>query len=194
MEAELEHASPAQSLLHREPSPELIGEWTAMLASRKDTSAERETISVVVFRCCDGWFALSDILFDRICESRIIRRVPFRSGESFEGLANVDGELCLCFSLTAILGLTREAGKPAESPSSRRRLCLICYQSERAAFQVEEVLGQRKIPLDSLKAAPANVTNISGAHTNSFCMIDGRPIGLLDPSKLMTSIRRVLSW
>jgi chemotaxis-related protein WspD len=194
VEPEVKHTSPAHSLLDREPPSELIDEWTAMLSGRKDSSADEETISVVVFRCGNLWFALSAILFDRICSSRAIRTVPFRSSETFEGLANVDGELCLCLSLTDILGLTGKAKEASGSPSSRRRLCLIRYQSERVAFQVEEVLGQRKIPLDSLQAAPANVTNVSGTHTNSFCMIEDRPVGLLDPSKLLASFRKVLSW
>jgi chemotaxis signal transduction protein len=183
----------ANSLLDRIPPPRLVDEWTARIAGPKYSSDAGESLALVVFRCTSQWFALSAHLFDRVCSIRPVRPIPFRTSDTFRGLVNLDGELSLCVSLPAILGLSN-TNEPRSRLSHCRRLCLIRYQRERIAFEVDELLGHRKIPRSSFSAAPENLTATPGAHTESFCTLESKLIALLDTDKLSASLRRALSW
>lgn len=193
MEPDAAEKNSTNSLLDRTPTPELIEEWTAHLASPKDRSEVDEPLALIVFRCTQQWFALAAQMFERICTSRPIRAVPFRTNDTFRGLVNIDGELSLCVSLPAILGFPEMTDCRRRS-SPRRRLCLISYRRERVAFEVDELLGYRKIPRNSFISAPANSIVTPATHTDSFCTLEGKLIGLLDTNKFSASIRRALSW
>jgi chemotaxis-related protein WspD len=183
----------ANSLLDRTPPSSLVDEWTARIAAPKHPSDAGETLALVVFRCTNQWFALAAHVFDRIYSSRPVRPVPFRTGDIFRGLVNVDGELSLCVSLAVILGLS-DGAEPRSRVSQRTRLCLIRYQRERVAFEVDELLGHRKIPRVSFAAAPENLSATPGTHTESFCTLENKLIALLDTERLSASLRRALSW
>jgi chemotaxis-related protein WspD len=184
-----EYSRGGRELFDRPASPELLEEWNAALAAAKER-AKPGTLSVVVFRLHAEWFALRTALFVEVTEQRSPHTVPFRTGATFTGLVNVNGELLLSVSLARLLGVADSGGAPPVRP----RTCVVTRERERVAFPVDEVLGVRRVEEAALKPAPVTVAKSPAAHTVSLFECDGRNVGLLDEEKLFAALGRNLSW
>ncbi|MGB7589668.1 MAG: chemotaxis protein CheW, partial [Terriglobia bacterium] len=130
-----------RTLLDREMPEDYRREVSEELAAATTASAE-DTISVVVFRIGSEWFALRTFVFHEIAVSQKAYVLPFRSGGVLAGMVNVNGELLLCVSLQAALGLPSE--EKAEL-GGRGGLCVAGTSRERFAFEVNEILGVRRV-------------------------------------------------
>ncbi len=184
-----QYSRAGRELFDRPPSPALLEEWNASLSTPKD-SAKPGTVSAVVFRLNAEWFALRTALFAEVAEQRAPHTVPFRTGATFAGLVNVNGELILCVSLAHLLGVSESGGAPPLRP----RTCVVSRERERVAFSVDEVLGVRRVDEAALKPAPVTVSRSPAALTASLFECDGRTVGLLDEEKLFSTLGRRLAW
>ncbi|MFM9961437.1 MAG: chemotaxis protein CheW [Planctomycetaceae bacterium] len=97
-----------QRLFEREPPAVYLAEWTKRLAE-PEVVAERDTISVLIFRVGEEWLAFDIGLLVEIAEPRPIHTLPQRSNEILAGLVNIRGELELCVSLGGLLGIEPNA-------------------------------------------------------------------------------------
>jgi chemotaxis-related protein WspD len=184
-----EYSRAGRELFDQPASPELLEEWTAALAAAKER-AQPGTVSVVVFRLNAEWFALPTALFAEVAEHHAPHTVPFRTGATFAGLVNVNGELLLCVSLARLLGVAESGGAPPVRP----RMCVVTHERERVAFPVDEVLGVRRVDAAALQPAPTTVAKAPAALTVSLFEFDGRSVGLLDEEKLFSTLARCLAW
>jgi len=179
-----------RTLFDREMSGDFRREVTDELAAATATVAE-EVVSVLVLRTGSEWFALRSLVLEEIMAYQKPYALPFRSGALLTGLVNVNGELILCISLEAALGLRTEEKSEA---GGRPRLCVVRSGSERFAFNVDDVLGVRRVPCAELQAVPVTVAKSPSALTTSCLELDGYSVGLIDDRRLFDSLDRSLRW
>jgi len=150
-----------------------------------------EAVSAVIFRVNAEWFAIKTNVFHEIIPAQHIYLLPFRSGSSLAGLVNVNGELLLCVSLYAVLGLSLEE---KSEMSARPRLCVVGVGRERFAFCASEVLGVRRVPRSVLRTGPVTLVKSPAALTAWCFESDGLNIGLIDEKKFFDFLDRSLRW
>ena len=154
-------------------------------------AAAEESESVLVLRVGPEWFALRTQVFQGISAYQKPYTVPFRSGALLAGLVNVNGELLLCISLGAALGLSSEV---SAGHSGEPRLCVVGNDHERFAFGVDQILGVRRVPRALMQAVPVTLAKSPSAQAISCFEVDGHSVGLIDEQRLFTSLDRSLQW
>ena len=185
-----QYSAIGRSLFDREMPDDYRREISEELATASAEVVE-DTVSVLVLRVGSEWFALRSLVFQEITAYQKPYVLPFRSGALLAGLANVNGELLLCISLEAALGLPAEEKKKS---GGRPRLCVVGNGRERFAFGVDEILGVRRVPRDQLCPVPVTLAKSPSAQTASCFELDGHDIGLIDEQRLFDSLDRSLRW
>jgi chemotaxis-related protein WspD len=174
----------ALHLLNRTPPEDYLREWTARIAAEKKT-AEPGTNSVVIFRLGLEWLALPTRLFQEVAEHCTLHTVPHRRGGILAGLVNIRGELLLCASLGALLGL--DQAMPAGSDKKRTvyaRLLVANRAGNRLAFPVDEVHSVTRYHPRELKPLPATLANAAAPFTLGLLPWGERTVGCLDDELL----------
>jgi chemotaxis-related protein WspD len=185
-----EYSNLGRTIFDREMPEDYRREVSEELAAPATTSPE-DTVSVAVFRIGSEWFALRTVVFHEIAVSQKAYVLPFRSGGVLAGMVNVNGELLLCVSLQAALGLPEEEKKEL---GGRPRLCIVGTGRERFAFGVNEILGVRHVSRASLRTVPVTLAKSPSAQTGWCFELDGRNVGLIDEKKFFNSLDRSLRW
>jgi chemotaxis-related protein WspD len=185
-----EYSNLGRTLLDREMPEDYRREVSEEMAAAITASAV-DTVSVVVFRIGSEWFALRTDVFHEIAVSQKAYVLPFRSGGVLAGMVNVNGELLLCLSLQAALGLPSE--EKAEL-GGRPRLCVVGTGRERFAFGVNEILGVRRVSRARLRTVPVTLAKSPSAQTAWCFELNDRNVGLIDEEKLFNSLDRSLRW
>ena len=185
-----QYSNLGRTLFDREMPEDYRREVSEELAAATTASTE-DTVSVVVFRIGSEWFALRSVVFHEIAASQRAYVLPFRSGGVLAGIVNVNGELLLCVSLQAALGLPSEEKKEL---GGRPRLCVVGAGHERFAFGVNEILGARRVSRASLQAVPVTLAKSPAAQTAWCFELDGLNIGLIDEKRFFESLDRSLRW
>src|SRR5262249_12484693 len=147
-------AAAGQQLLERRPPVEYVAEWTRRLA-RDEGGEARQIAAVLVFRLAEEWLGLDVRRAGEGAPGRSPRRVPHRSDQLLAGLVNIRGELHLCVSLHALLGV--EPGATSPAGQERPRLLVTEQRQQRWVFAVDEVLGVCPLPLSDLRSVPATL-------------------------------------
>ena len=185
-----QYSAIGRTLFDREMAADYRREVSEELAAVGAAAAE-ETESVLILRVGSEWFALRTQVFHAIAAYQKPYLVPFRSGALLAGLVNVNGELVLCISLEAALGLPSDSSsKPAERP----RLCVVGTGHERFAFGVDEILGVRRVPCTWMQPVPVTLAKSPSAQVTSCFELDGHNVGLIDERRMFNSLDRSLQW
>src|SRR5512146_2938752 len=145
-----QYSAIGRTLFDREMSADYRREVSEELAAAAAAVVE-ETESVLILRVGSEWFALRTQVFHEVLAYQKPYAVPFRSGSLLAGLVNVNGELLLCISLEAALGLPPDS---RTDTARRPRLCVVGNGHERFAFGVDEILGVRRVPCTSMQPVP----------------------------------------
>jgi chemotaxis-related protein WspD len=181
------YSAAALRLLDRPAPADYVREWTTHLAAEA-RRASGATTSVFVFRLCSEWLALPTAVIEQITEPSRVHTLPHRT-LPVRGVVSVRGELIVCVSLEALLGLSGQHA-PAASP----RLVVMSFDGTRVAFQPHEVHGVSRYDARELMAAPATLTKASGAHfTTGLFAWNGRSVGCLDASRFFSAVTRSLA-
>lgn len=179
-----------QDLLDR-PAPEgYLEEWVDAVASAKDKGEAKET-TVLVFRLGSEWLAMSNEVVKEILQTRLIHHIPHRSNKVLKGLANVRGELQLCFSLQALLGIEDE-DESATRLSRRiyRRLAVAEKEGHRWGFPVDEVFGIHQLAEEEIEEPPVNIAASSAPFTRGVFRFRDEPVGLLDEELVFYKLKK----
>lgn len=185
-----QYSAIGRTLFDREMPVDYRREVSEELAAAAAAAVE-EMESVLVLRVGSEWYALRTQVFQEILASQKPYVVPFRSGSLLEGLVNVNGELLLCISLEAALGLSPEIS--TRTPG-RRRLCVVGNGHERLAFSVDEILGVRRVPCARMQPVPVTLAKSPSAQATSCFETDSHNVGLIDEKRLFNSLDRSLRW
>lgn len=184
-----QYSAIGRTLFDREMSADYRQEVSEELAAA--AAVTEETESLLILRAGSEWFALRTQRFEGISRYQKPYVVPFRSGSLLAGLVNVNGELLLCISLEAALGLPPGSGtETAGGP----RLCVVGNGNERFAFGVDEILGVRHVPSSKMQHVPVTLAKSPSAQVISCFEVDGRNVGLIDEQRLFNSLDRSLQW
>lgn len=185
------YAAAGRRLLDRKFLDGYREEWTTRLAMIKDVG-DVETISIIIFRLRGELLALKTVFFQEAAEAAVPHSIPLRSGEVFKGIINVSGELLLCVSVAALLGITGEE----EETAVRKvypRLVVISRDKQRFAFPADEILGVHRFPVADIQELPATVSRAISALTAGILPWQGKTVGLLEEEKFFTALRRSLA-
>jgi len=184
-----EYARAGRSLFDREIPQGYREAWTALLASAKEAEATN-TVSVVIFRLNNEWLALKTGFFREVVEVRPVHTMPFKTGAVFKGLVNINGELLLCVSAAAMLGLEEQTEEHTTGSSIYRRLAVVARDAERFVFPVDEILGILHLSGDELHKTPVTIAKAPAAHTRGVFTLRDNTVGLLDEDKFFQSLQR----
>jgi len=179
----------AHALLDREAPAGYVEEWTQLLAREKEVEA-RFTDAVLVFRIGAEWLALPARRCMEIVGLRPIRRIPHRSNQILLGLTSVRGELLLCFSLAALLGLEPAANTVA---NARPRLIVAREGQFGVTMPVDEVMGVLRFHKDTVQAIPATVAHAVPQFSRGMLAESQRKIGLLDEDLIFHAFAKGLA-
>lgn len=167
----------ARLLYDREVAPELLDEWTALVAAPKPDRA-REFSVALLLRAGAEWLALPATCLDEAARPGPIHAVPYLSSPVFRGLINMGGELLPCVSLADLLRSERA------DIQARPRVIAISLAQGRFALLVEEVAGTARFHPDDLRPAPDTVSLSPRPLVQGLVKLEGRLAGLLDAQAL----------
>lgn len=187
------YSAAAVQLLDVEAPADYLAHWTQQIG-RKSELMEAHTHSVVVFRIGTEWLALPTSVLKEVVSMRAIHSLPQRRSGAVLGLANIRGELLVCFSLQHILGLGQGTDVKRERPQAvAARLLVLERQAERAVCAVEEVHGIVHFRPAEVTAAPSTITKATAAYTQSVLSWQKHSVGLLDDQALFGTVNRSLA-
>lgn len=185
-------AKAGRSLLDREISEQTIEEWTEIYSIPKKF-VEEDTISAVIFRLQNEWFALKTKYFQETVELKPIHSVPFRTNNIFLGVVNIGGELLLAVSAKNLFELN-ETQEEKSSKKSFKRMIVVVQNNQRCVFPVDEVIGVTQISESIIQKAPVTITKSPSSLTSGIFTLNNKRIGLIDEIKLFSAFDKNLKW
>jgi chemotaxis-related protein WspD len=186
------------------PAPEgYLEAWRAILEEPVE-AVEGEAASLLVFRVDQEWLALPAPVLVEVTPVRRIHAVPHRRGTPLAGLVNIRGELRLCLSLHAILGLpggpqaTASAGPgDASEAEAVPRLLVIEPAGPRAGERwvvgVDDVAGVQRVPRSALRPVPATVSQAAARCTTALFRWREADVAVLDEARLCDALRQAVA-
>lgn len=185
-----------RNLLERDLPADYMREWSQILAGKKD-GEPLGTVSVLVFRIAQEWLALPTPLFAEVIDPAPIHSVPHRRHPALLGVINVHGEVQLCVSLKALLGIppsTEFQGK--DSAGSIRnshiyqRMMVLEDRGRHWVFPVDEIHGIYRLRRDSLENTPATVSKSGAGFCKGLFRWEDKCVDLLDEELLLYKLRK----
>lgn len=185
----------ALHLLDREPPEGYIREWSERIARETDTG-ETLTKSALIFRIGAEWLALPPAIFQEVARQCPAHSLPHRPDGVVLGIVSVRGELVICVSLGAVLGLGGIQPASTRGASGRReynRLLVAHRNGNRLAFPVDEVHGVVRYQPGELQSLPSTLSENGSRHTTALLPWQGRTVGCLDDELLFYTLNRSLA-
>lgn len=190
-------AEAARTFFDRNAPAGYLDAWREIL-EEPAAAVETESTSVLVFRLGKEWFALPAAVLVEVTTPRPLHRVPHRAGGGLAGLVNIRGQLQLCMSLHALLGLQggpQAAAAAATEPAAR---FLVVERTgdaglERWVLGVDEVAGVHRVPRTAIRAVPSTVSQAQARCSTALFEWQERTVGLLDDDRVFTGLRGMVS-
>jgi len=186
------YSEKGRSLFDRQTTEELIEQWTKEISEPKQTERS-DTISVVIFRVKNEWFALSTSYFKEAVHFRTIHTVPDRSNDVFLGIANINGELLLCINSFRVFGVDM-SGSQKDLSDKHLRMIVLKENNDRYVLIVDEIMGVIRLSMEETVKGPSTLVNAPESLSKSVFQYNGKKIGFIDPEKLFRSLNGSLSW
>lgn len=175
-----------RALLDRPLPADRLAENTA-LVSAPVAREQGDTIGILVFAIGDERLAIDADGAHRVFRISPVRRIPHRSNEVLEGIANIGGELTLVARLGAALGLAAAA--------VATHFVVIGAPASRWAFAVDRVEGVRRIERGRLLPPPATVRHAADGCT--VAIVNGgegeAPVAVLDATRVCALLARSIA-
>ena len=188
-------AAAARTFFDRAAPAGYLDTWQAIL-DEPEAVAESDAASVLVFRLGSEWLALPTALLVEVTPLRPLHRVPHRAGTLLQGIVNIRGQLQLCASLHALLGL--DAAAPASDAEASAgdlglaRLLVVERTKptgvERWTLLVDEVAGVHRVLRSSLRNVPSTVSHAGSRHALALFTLQDRPVSLLDDQRIFDGL------
>jgi len=200
-------AEAARGFFDRPAPPGYLDAWRAILEEPEE-AIEADSASLLVFRLDGEWLALPATTLVEVTPVRRIHTVPHRAGTPLAGLVNIRGELQLCLSLHALLGLpggprppvaSGAAGLPgtdAEADAVPRLLVVEqpgARAAERWVLGVDEVAGVQRVPRSTLRPVPATVGQAAARCSAALFAWRDHDVAVLDEERLFAALRQAVA-
>ncbi|MFM7242986.1 MAG: chemotaxis protein CheW [Planctomycetaceae bacterium] len=191
-------AEAARGFFERGAPPGYLDSWRAILEEPAE-AAQTADSSVLVFRVGHEWLALPTAALVEVTPARTIHTVPHRHGTPLAGLVNIRGQLQLCVSLHAVLGL--EGGPTAKATDDvadgTPRLIVAereaAGSTERWVFGVDEVAGVHRVGRADLRPVPSTVGQAAARCSSALFEWQARTVALLDDVRLFEAFNATVS-
>jgi len=180
------YADGAVRLLDVEVSPEYLATHAEQFARAKAVSRAGAE-SAVAFRLAGEWLALRTAVFSEIASRRPVHSLPHRRDRVIAGVTNIRGELIVCVSLTAALGIA-EAAAPAAA-----RLAVLNREGSRFVFPADEIAGLVRFDAAELTPVPATLAHAQASYTRGMLAWQGRALAVLDDGRLFQALQQLLA-
>ena len=146
--------------------------------------------SAVTFRLGREWFALATSAIDEIIEPRPVHALPHQRSAAMLGITNVRGELVICLSLAALIGMAVE---DAAGSGSTRRFLVVRSGTGPVAVPVDEVEHARRYHDGELKIPPATIARSDATFTAGLLTGGSGTAAKLDEARLFSAIDRTIA-
>ncbi len=176
-----------RSLLERELPDDYVQEWTSVLADKK-TDELIGTLSLLVFRIEKEWLALPSLLFAEVIEVAKIHILPHRPNPVLQGLVNVHGEVCLCISLRALLGI-ESLDSTAQMPNHPRML-VMGDAKQRWVFRVDEIHGIQRLHPSRIQPPPISAQKTGAGYSRGIFAWNSKQVAVLDNELMLRQLSR----
>ena len=197
-------AEAARRFFDRPAPPGYLDAWRTILEEPEEV-LEADGTSLLVFRLASEWLALPATMLVEVTPVRRIHSVPHRAGTPLAGLVNIRGELQLCLSLHALLGLpggprpppAAGAAGPDTDSDAVPRLLVVERTGPRAAERwvlgADEVAGVQRVPRSVLRPVPATVGQAAARCSIALFAWRDRDVAVLDEERLFAALRQVVA-
>lgn len=175
-------------LLGRSADVEYIEEWAQLLAQTINGPKELHEVSVVIFRIGNDWLGLSTDVFVEVAETRHIHRIPHCNNPVILGLANLNGQLKICFSLDRLLEIEFEMEE--DSLGKVKRLIVIKKEEEFWIFPANEVYGIHYCESIQIENVPINISKSASNFLKGVLHWNERTVGYLDEDVLFYRLKK----
>ncbi len=176
-----------RSLLERDLPEEYMEEWTSILACKKSDELIG-TLSMLLFRIEKEWLALPSLLFAEVVEPAKIHSLPHRPNPVLQGLVNVHGEVQLCVSLRALLGI--ENSQTDTNPLNHRRMLVMGKANERWVFSVDEIHGIHRLHPSRIQPPPISAQKTGAGFSRGIFTWEKRQVAVLDDELVLRQLSR----
>ncbi|MGE0666739.1 MAG: chemotaxis protein CheW [Sphingomonadales bacterium] len=180
----------AREFLDREPEEDYIDEVTGLNTNMSSGALRDEGMPVMAFRLGAEWHGLPVGVIDQIHPVAPIRRVPHRTNPGFLGLTAIDGQIELCMSLHAVLGVDDGDGKPA---AGIRRWLMLKLGEERWVAPVDEIMGVVRVDPKHVRHIPATLERSPDPASTGIFEVDDLRVSLLAPDPLLRRFKACLA-
>ena len=188
-------AEAARSFFDRPAPTGYLDAWQAIL-EEPEAAADTADTSVLVFRVDHEWLSLPTGALVEVTPFRTIHTVPHRSGTPLAGIVNVRGQLQLCVSLHAVLGLPGGPRTASQADGAGRLIVLeraIGQATERWVVGIDEVAGVHRVGTSDLRPVPSTVSQAAARCSSALFEWQGRTVALLDDVRLFEALREAVS-
>lgn len=186
-------AAAARTFFDRAAPAGYLDSWQAILEEPEATT-DSDATSALVFRLGQEWLALPTHVLVEVTALRPLHRVPHRAGTLLQGIVNIRGQLQLCASLHALLGLEASAPAPATAGDLTGSRLLVVERTtpagvERWTVPVDEVAGVHRVLRAALRDVPSTVSHAASRHALALFTLQDRPVSLLDEQRIFDGLR-----
>lgn len=190
-------AEAARTFFDRNAPAGYLDAWREIL-EEPAAAAETESTSVLVFRLGTEWFALPAAVLVEVTTPRPLHRIPHRGGGGLAGLVNIRGQLQLCMSLHALLGLSGGPQPAAATATESAARFLVVERTgeagvERWVLGVDEVAGVHRVTRAAIRAVPSTVSQAQARCSTALFEWQERTVGLLDEVRVFAGLRGMVS-
>ena len=152
------------------------------------------TLSLVIFRLGERWYALPTAGVKEVAEVGPIRSIPQRSSEVLLGLINLRGVLYLCVSLDGLLGESGEASRTrVENSRGSARLVVVENERERWVFPANEVSGVFHFLPKEIQTVPTRLTDDEALPIKGIVSWQERSVSYVDEKVLFNTLKGRIS-
>ena len=204
------YAMAGRGLLEREVPLDYLNEWTAAIAQSQteltsplllqssDTATQQttfrigraaDTLSAIVFRLSNEYFALAMPVLQEVTNPVPIHTIPHHRNDVLLGLVTIRGEILLCASLHQLLGLT---SAQANTDPMLQRTIVVGQSDYFWVFPVDEVQRICRFHPSELKATPVVVSQATETYTQGVIDWQSKKVNYLDAELLLHALNRKL--
>ncbi len=178
-------------LFDREAPEGYLDEWNEILSKGKNINYYTDN-SYLFFRVGNEWFAIQIRNVTYITELRTIHSLPGKTTTLIKGITNIRGELKIVVDIKSVLNIDQNESYSLDlTKKVYKRMCVLSIEKDVWVFEVDEIMGIKKIQNESISPVPATIKKSSANYLMGILRKDSDTfVGILDEKKLYMSINK----
>jgi len=152
---------------------------------------QTDTESIMILRLGDEWFAIPSKICLLVSEDRPVHSIPHLKHDYIKGIVNITGEVQLCFSLGALLGV--KEGKEIQTGNHRglyNCLIVISFDGRHYVFPASEFRGLYRYHKSELLNIPATIHQETARFLTGVINWNTLNIGCINTNLLFSTLER----